>query len=87
MGQSAAETVTEIQRTRERIERNLRTLEERMPEPALWAKRIVGTVIGGGVGMTIVMFFMRRARRQRKGSTFAGPGQVFKATIKLEPAD
>lgn len=65
MGQGAAETVREIEDTRERLEEDLRELEERLPAPAVWGKRIVGVAVGGGVAGTVLMFGFRRWRRKR----------------------
>jgi hypothetical protein len=49
VGQSSAETVREIEDIRGRIDSNLRELEDRMPQPAIWAKRLVGIAVGGGI--------------------------------------
>jgi len=65
MGASAAETVTEIEQTRDRLEEDLRELEQRMPKPAVWGKRAVGVAVGGGVAGTMVMFAVRRKRKKR----------------------
>jgi hypothetical protein len=71
MGASAAETVTEIEQTRDRLEDDLRELEDRMPRPAVWGKRAVGVAVGGGVAGTVVMFAVRRTRKKRAAKKFA----------------
>jgi|FLYK01.1.fsa_nt_gi hypothetical protein len=62
MGTGPAETVTEIERTRERLDRNLRRLEAQLPAPAAWVRRAVGIAVGGGLGSTVVAFLVRRLR-------------------------
>jgi uncharacterized protein involved in response to NO len=66
MGQSTAQTVREIEETRERLDAELRELESRLPKPAVWTKRLVGMVVGGGVGATAFMFAVKRFRKQKK---------------------
>lgn len=63
MGQSTAETVTEIERTRARLDSELRQLEGRMPAAAGWAKRAAGAAIGGGIGAMILRSVVRRRRK------------------------
>ena len=66
MGTNAAETVREIEETRDRIEAEVRELEGRLPKPAVWAKRLVGVAVGGGVGGTLFWVGVRRIRKRRK---------------------
>jgi hypothetical protein len=66
MGQSAAQTVREIEETRERLDAELRELESRLPSAAVWTKRLVGMVVGGGVGATVFLLALRRMRRRKK---------------------
>lgn len=66
MGQSSAETVKEIEQTRDRIEQDLRELEERMPQPAVWAKRAVGILVGGGTAVTVGLLMLKRRSKKRK---------------------
>jgi hypothetical protein len=66
MGQSAAQTVREIEDTRGRLDAELRELEQRLPSPAVWAKRAVGIAVGGGIGGTVLMMAVRRARKRRQ---------------------
>jgi uncharacterized protein involved in response to NO len=66
MGQSTAQTVREIEETRERLDVELRELESRLPKPAVWTKRLVGMVVGGGVGATAFMFAVKRFRKKKK---------------------
>jgi len=66
MGESAAQTVREIEDTRERLDAELRELEARLPSAAVWTKRLVGMVVGGGIGATALMFTVRRLRKRKK---------------------
>jgi hypothetical protein len=65
MGKSAAETVREIEDTRDRIEAEIRELEGRLPKPVVWTKRVLGVAVGGGVGGTLFWFGVRRIRKRR----------------------
>ena len=84
MGASAAETVTEIEQTRDRLEEDLRELEQRMPKPAVWGKRAVGVAVGGGVAGTLVMFAVRRKRKKRSAAKVAASEPVT-AVINVLP--
>jgi len=66
MGAKPAQTVTEIEETRERLEDEFGELQRRLPAPALWAKRVVGVAVGGGTGGTVFWFVARRLRRRNK---------------------
>jgi uncharacterized protein involved in response to NO len=66
MGESAAQTVREIEDTRERLDAELRELEARLPSAAVWTKRLVGMVVGGGIAATALMFTVRRLRKRKK---------------------
>jgi len=66
MGKSSAETVREIEDTRDRLETEIRELEERLPKPAVWTKRLVGVAVGGGIGGSMFWFGVRRIRKRRK---------------------
>jgi len=66
MGKSAAETVREIEETRDKIESEIRVLEERLPKPAVWTKRLLGVAVGGGVGGTLFWFGVKRVRKGRR---------------------
>jgi len=65
MGTRAAETVTEIEDTRDRLESGLRELESRLPRPAVWTKRLIGVAVGGGVSGTMFWFGVRRIKNRR----------------------
>lgn len=67
MGQTATATVAEIAETRRRLDAELRELEGYLPVAALWAKRAVGAVVGGGIVTTAVMFALRRRRARKSG--------------------
>ena len=65
MGTSAAETVREIEATRQRLDADLQELEHRLPPPARWAKRIAGVALGGGLAGS-------RCLEQKKPNYIAG---------------
>ena len=66
MGKSAAETVREIESTRDKLESEIRELEGRLPHPAVWTKRLIGVAVGGGIGGSLFWFGVRRVRGRRK---------------------
>jgi len=67
VGSSTASTLNDITETRGRLERDIAALVERLPPPAVWAKRLVGLAIGGGVSGGAFWFVVRRIRaRARK---------------------
>lgn len=83
MGQSAAATVREIEGIRGRIETNLREIERRMPQPGIWAKRLVGVAVSGGVGAFLLRKALKRARPDKRRATkAAAPAQ---AVVQLVP--
>jgi hypothetical protein len=65
MGANAAQTVREIEDTRARLDSEIRELEQRLPAPARWAKRVVGVAVGGGLGGAAFWFAARRLRRKK----------------------
>jgi hypothetical protein len=66
MGKNAAETVAEIETTRERLDAELTELQDRLPAPAVWAKRMIGVAVGGGLAGSAFWFGVKRLRRKRK---------------------
>lgn len=62
MGQAAARKVTEIDEARQRLEVDLRELEERLPAPLRSVKSLVGVLLGTGV----MAFLVRRRVRSRR---------------------
>jgi hypothetical protein len=64
MGETAAQTMTEIEATRARLDRNLRELEGRLPATAKVAKRAVGAAVGVGALGVLGRFMMRRRKRK-----------------------
>lgn len=75
MGQNAAETVREIEEIRGRLTSDLEELQDRMPAPAVWAKRLVGVAVGGGVAATALLFAVRKLRKKKKPSFREAPVQ------------
>jgi hypothetical protein len=76
MGESAAQTVREIEDTRGRLESEFRELEERLPTPAVWMKRLIGVAVGGGLGGTAFWFGVRRLRNRKRKKEAAQPVQA-----------
>jgi hypothetical protein len=68
VGNSTASTVTEIEQTRNRLERDMAELAERLPAPAIWLKRLAGVAVGGGVGGSLFWFVAHRIRNRAKKS-------------------
>lgn len=66
MGQTTAETVKEIEATRTRLDSEFRELEARLPAPAVWAKRLVGIAVGGGLATTLLLGMIKRMRSSRE---------------------
>jgi hypothetical protein len=85
MGESAAETVREIEATRARLETDLRELEDRLPAPAVWAKRVVGVAVGGGISGAVFWFGVRRVRKRRKEKAAAEAARAAQAVVNLIP--
>jgi hypothetical protein len=72
MGQGTAETVTEIEQTRARLDTELRQLEARIPAAAVWVKRAVGAAIGGGIGAVVLRSALRRRRKHDRDRRVRG---------------
>ena len=66
MGESSAQTVREIEDTRDRLDAELRELEQRLPQPAVWAKRAIGFAVGGGTAAVATMFLLRRRKKKKE---------------------
>jgi hypothetical protein len=66
VGETAAETLTEIETTRARLDGQLRELETRLPATARGAKRVTVALVGVGVLGAVTRFAMRR-RKDRQG--------------------
>ena len=66
MGETAAETLKEIEATRARLDGELRQLEGRLPAAAAWTKRAAGVALGTGVLGVAARFALRR-RKKKEG--------------------
>jgi hypothetical protein len=66
MGETAAETMKEIDATRNRLDGELRQLEGRLPAAAKVAKRTAGAVAGVGALGVATRFALRR-RKKKEG--------------------
>jgi hypothetical protein len=64
MGETTAETMKDIDRTRERLGSELRELESYLPAGIVWAKRAVGALVAGGVATSALLFVVRRLPRK-----------------------
>ena len=62
MGESAAETVREIEETRERLTEELDELQARLPPAASLGRRLLRVAAGSGLGGSILWYFLRRRR-------------------------
>jgi hypothetical protein len=67
MGQAAARKVTEIEEARQRLEQDLRELEDRMPAALRSVKSLVGVLLGSAV-MALVLRSVRSKRSDRKAA-------------------
>jgi flagellar biosynthesis/type III secretory pathway M-ring protein FliF/YscJ len=65
MDSRAAQTVREIERTRDRLESNLHELESRLPAAAQSIRAIGGILAGSGAGGTVFWFAVRQMRKRR----------------------
>jgi hypothetical protein len=83
MGETAAQTVREIEQTRGRLESEIRELEERLPAPAIWAKRLAGIAVGGGASGAMFWFVVRRIRRKKEAR--AKEAQPLQAVVQVLP--
>jgi hypothetical protein len=83
MGKSAAETVREIEATRGRLDADLAELQDRLPAPAVWGKRVLGAAFGGGVVGSMFWFGVKRVRRRRKEEK--ARKQAVQAVVQVVP--
>jgi len=87
VGENSAATVREIEQTRERLEEELTELQERLPAPAVWAKRAAGIAASGGAAATIALFVIRRRRKKRREAEEAARMAPVNAVIQVLPED
>ena len=64
MGETAAETLTEIEATRLRLDGELQELDRRLPATARMAKRVTAALVGVGMLGAVTRFAIRRRKRQ-----------------------
>lgn len=81
MGEGTAQTLSEIEETRGRLEEEIGELESRLPPAARWSKRLVGVAVGGGVGAGVLWIVLRRVRRKRRAAQGTS-GQRFVLEVK-----
>jgi hypothetical protein len=84
MGKSAAETVREIEATRTRLDHDLQELQDRMPAPAVWTKRLVGVALGGGAAGSAFWFVVRRLKKRRRAKDEA---KRLQAVVQVLPEE
>jgi hypothetical protein len=82
MGESAAQTVREIEEVRDRLDGEVRELEERLP-PAHVAKKVAGTLMVGGTG-TVFWWAVRRTR-SRKNKKRKAESRAVEAVVQIVP--
>ena len=70
MGETAAETLTEIEATRARLDGQLQELERRLPATARMAKRVAAALVGVGALGVVTRFAVRRRKRQQGDGRF-----------------
>jgi hypothetical protein len=70
VGETAAETLTEIEATRARLDGQLQELELRLPATARMAKRVAAALVGVGVLGAMTRFAMRRRKRQQSDDRY-----------------
>ena len=58
------------------LESETRELEERLPSPAVWAKRLAGIAVGGGASGAVLWFAVGRIRRRREAKAKGGQLQA-----------
>ena len=46
------------------MDADLRELERRLPQPGIWAKRLVGILVGGGIGALVLRALIKAARQR-----------------------
>ena len=64
MGETAAETLTEIEATRLRLDGELQELDRRLPATARMAKRVTAALVSVGMLGAVTRFAIRRRKRQ-----------------------
>jgi hypothetical protein len=85
MGKSSAETVREIEATRTRLDHDLQELQDRMPAPAVWTKRLVGVAAGGGAAGSAFWFLVRRVKKRRRSRAKKEEAQRVQAVVQVLP--
>jgi hypothetical protein len=58
-------------------------LEDRMPQPAMWMKRVAGIAVGGGAGGTMFWFAVKRVRARKRRKEEAQ--MPMRAVVNLVP--
>ena len=82
MGENAAQTVKEIEQVRDRLDGEIRELEERLPAAHV-AKKVAGTLLVGSSG-TVFWWAMRR-RRKRKSAKRRIEAPSVEAVVQVIP--
>ena len=80
MGTGTASTLSDIEATRARLERDIQALVERLPAPAVWVKRLIGLAVGGGVSGGAFWFIVHRLRSRARKRREASAGKAAAAT-------
>ena len=69
MGEAAAAKVTEIEATRDRLEGDLKELEERIPSPLRSIKAIVGGLVTTTGGLSVLKKVLSRKKKENDRKT------------------
>ena len=85
MGESAAQTVREIEDTRGRLDAEIRELEDRLPKPAIWTKRLIGVAVGGGAGGALFWFTVKRMRGRKKAAKKVAETVAVQPVVNILP--
>lgn len=66
MGEAADRKVTEIDQTRQRLERDLLELEGRLPGPLRSAKSLLGILVGGALSAVVAKAIFSRRKDDKR---------------------
>ena len=68
MGEAADRKVTEIDQTRQRLEKDLLELEGRLPGPLRSAKSLLGILVGGALSAVIAKAIFSRKKDDKRAA-------------------
>ena len=65
MGEEATRKVTEIEQTRQRLEEDIKELEDRIPAPLRSLKGIAGSIAGSAVGAFVLKKLLSKRSKDK----------------------